>query len=95
MAKRKPLTDEEGEVRELKAEDFRRFRGATEVLSPSLMAKLVTRKRGPQRTPTKERISIRLSRDVVEKLRATGYGWQTRVDAALRDWLAKRPSQRS
>lgn len=55
-------------------------------LAPSLRAKLA-RKRGPQKEPIKERITIRLSRDVVEQFRATGDGWQTRVDAALKDWL--------
>ncbi len=55
-------------------------------LTPSLRAKLV-RKRGPQKEPIKERITIRLSHDVVEQFRATGEGWQTRVDAALKDWL--------
>jgi uncharacterized protein (DUF4415 family) len=45
--------------------------------------------RGPQKAPTKERITIRLSRDVVESFRATGDGWQSRVDAALQDWLEK------
>ncbi|MCM8597774.1 MAG: BrnA antitoxin family protein, partial [Candidatus Accumulibacter sp.] len=43
--------------------------------------------RGPQKTPTKERITIRLSREVVERFRESGDGWQTRVDAALREWL--------
>ena len=37
---------------------------------------------------TKERITIRLSADVLAAFRATGSGWQTRVDAALKDWLA-------
>jgi uncharacterized protein (DUF4415 family) len=37
--------------------------------------------------PTKERITIRLSREVVEQFRETGDGWQTRVDSALREWL--------
>jgi uncharacterized protein (DUF4415 family) len=46
--------------------------------------------RGPQRTPTKERITIRLSRDVVEQFRATGDGWQTRIDTALQEWLSAR-----
>ena len=36
---------------------------------------------------TKERITIRLSREVVETFRASGDGWQTRVDSALKDWL--------
>lgn len=41
----------------------------------------------PPAAVTKERITIRLSREVVEQFRASGDGWQTRVDAALRDWL--------
>ncbi|MFZ3042062.1 MAG: BrnA antitoxin family protein, partial [Thiobacillus sp.] len=36
---------------------------------------------------TKERITIRLSREVVETFRATGEGWQTRMDEALRDYV--------
>jgi uncharacterized protein (DUF4415 family) len=43
--------------------------------------------RGAQKAPVKERITIRLSPDVVQRFRATGDGWQTRVDAALQDWL--------
>jgi uncharacterized protein (DUF4415 family) len=31
--------------------------------------------------------SIRLSPDVLAAFRANGPGWQTRVDAALQDWL--------
>jgi uncharacterized protein (DUF4415 family) len=50
-----------------------------------LQAKLRGR---PKLVETKERITIRLSRDVVEQFRAGGAGWQTRVDAALKDWLA-------
>ena len=30
---------------------------------------------------------IRLDADVVDTFRATGKGWQTRMNAALRDWL--------
>lgn len=41
----------------------------------------------PKADVTKERITIRLSPDVLERFRATGSGWQTKVDAALRDWL--------
>ncbi|MBS3800660.1 MAG: BrnA antitoxin family protein [Thioalkalivibrio sp.] len=46
--------------------------------------------RRPGRPPlevTKERITIRLSPEVVDAFRATGKGWQTRMDAALQDWL--------
>lgn len=45
-------------------------------------------KRGrPLAAVTKERITIRLSPEVVQVFRASGEGWQTRVDAALKDWL--------
>ncbi len=92
MAKRKPLIDEDGEVRELTLEDFRQFRPASEVLPPSLLAKPAARRRGPQRTPTKERTTIRLSRDVLQRFRAGGPGWQARLDAALREWLDTHPA---
>jgi len=85
MASRKPLIDADGEVRELATGDMAKFRPAAEVLPLSLRKKLGVR--GPQKTPTKERITIRLSREVVEQFRESGKGWQTRLDAALREWL--------
>ena len=87
MAKRKPLIDSDGEVRELTAKDMARFKPAAEVLPLSLRRKLGVR--GTQKAPTKERITIRLSREVVERFRESGDGWQTRVDAVLREWLKK------
>jgi uncharacterized protein (DUF4415 family) len=64
---------------------MKRFRPTAEVAPQTLVRKLGVR--GPQRAPTKERITIRLSPEVVRSFRATGDGWQTRVDAALKDWL--------
>lgn len=86
MPKPSPLTSPSGEVRELTAADLKRFRPAGS-LQASVQRRIGVR--GPQKEPTKERITIRLSRDVVERFRATGEGWQTRVDAALQDWLKK------
>jgi len=40
----------------------------------------------------KEHITIRLSPDVLERFRATSTGWQTRIDAALREWLRSHPN---
>lgn len=94
MASRKPLTDEEGEVREVTAADFKRAIPFSAL--PEAERKLLEgRKRGPQKTPTKEMISIRLSRDVVERLRASGTGWQARVDEHLRKWVMSESPRRS
>jgi len=94
--KKKPLTDEAGEVRELTGEDMARFRPAAEVLPSELVAVLPKRKpgqRGAQKKPTKEPVTIRYSRDVLEYFRATGPGWQARLDAALKEWIAQQVAQ--
>lgn len=85
MPRSKPLVDARGEVRELQAADLKAFRPAAQALPASLRRKVGVR--GPQKAPTKERITIRLSPEVVQRFRATGDGWQTKVDAALQDWL--------
>ncbi|WP_228706228.1 BrnA antitoxin family protein [Marinobacter sp. LV10R520-4] len=41
----------------------------------------------PKAAVTKERITIRLSPEVVEQFRATGSGWQGRMNRALEDYL--------
>ncbi len=56
-------------------------------LPESIQRAIKNRKRGPQKAPKKVSISIRLSADVAEGLRATGEGWQVRADEALRSWL--------
>lgn len=53
-------------------------------LPKTLQAKLRGR---PKAAVTKERITIRLSADVLSNFRATGSGWQSRIDAALKEWL--------
>ena len=52
-------------------EDFRRSRG----------------QRGAQKAPTKEQVSVRFDLDILAVFRASGPGWQTRMNAALADWL--------
>lgn len=86
MSMRKPtpeMTDLDNP--EWTAEDFRKARPAREILPPSLLHKVGVR--GPQKTPTKELVSIRLSRNVVESFRSSGAGWQARIDHALKEWL--------
>lgn len=42
----------------------------------------------PPKAAPKEAVNIRLSADVLAVLRATGAGWQTRVDTILRERFA-------
>ncbi|MEW5890547.1 MAG: BrnA antitoxin family protein [Pseudomonadota bacterium] len=90
--RKKPLTDKDGKVRELTREDIRAMRPADEVLPSDLLAVLPKRRhgqRGPQRRPTKVSVTVRYSPEVVAYFKATGQGWQTRMDEALREWIAR------
>lgn len=84
-----PLTNEEGEVRELTAEDFKHFRPSSEfpelikVFEAAQDAIRARGARGPQKSPTKERVTLRLDPDVVASYRAGGPGWQTRINDDL------------
>ena len=49
--------------------------------------KPTVRRGRPIAAVTKERITIRLSSDVVRAFRESGDGWQTRINDALADWL--------
>ena len=51
--------------------------------------KLIRRGR-PKTEQPKKQVTIRLDADVLDGLRSTGPGWQTRVNEALRDWLGRR-----
>ena len=78
------LTDEEGEVREITAEDLKHF--STAKHAGSAMTEILERsrgQRGPQKEPVKERIGLRLNKDVVDHFRRTGPGWQSRINAVL------------
>jgi uncharacterized protein (DUF4415 family) len=46
-------------------------------------------KRGPQKSPTKKLVSLRLSPEVVDHFKSTGRGWQTRIDSTLLESIKK------
>ncbi len=78
MSRRK--TDPENP--EWTAGDFASARPASEL--PADVRKAFPRTRGPQKAPKKIPVSLRLSPDVVERFKADGPGWQSRMDDALR-----------
>lgn len=79
--------------RELDAQWFAKARPASEVLPPEMYAALVTKRpRGrPKADETKVFTAIRLDADLLESFKSTGKGWQTRVNAALRQYLNEHP----
>ncbi|MBA4418132.1 MAG: hypothetical protein C0392_09520 [Syntrophus sp. (in: bacteria)] len=42
-----------------------------------------------RRSRKKESVTVRYSIDVLDYFRSTGPGWQTRIDAALKNWVAR------
>ncbi|AZE56901.1 hypothetical protein C4K03_4763 [Pseudomonas synxantha] len=47
----------------------------------------LVRRGRPKSDVVRERITIRLESDVLAQFKASGPGWQTRMNAALADWL--------
>lgn len=62
--------------------DFAKARPASEL--PAELRRAFPRTRGTQVAPKKVPVSIRLSAEVIERFKATGPGWQTRIDEALK-----------
>lgn len=72
--------------------DFARARPAKDVLPPALYDALVKRsrgQRGPQKTPVKKPVTIRVDQDVLKSYKATGKGWQSRMNDVLREGAPK------
>lgn len=62
-------------------QDFAKAKPFAEVF-PELAATI--RRRGKQKAPTKKAISLRLDPDVLDAYKATGAGWQSRINDDLR-----------
>lgn len=67
---------------EITDEQWTTARPLVEVM-PELVAAMEKR-RGPQKRPTKALVSLRIDKDVLAALRASGSGWQSRVNELLR-----------
>ncbi|MBF0168856.1 MAG: BrnA antitoxin family protein [Alphaproteobacteria bacterium] len=77
-----PASNLDDDIPEWTPADFKRARPAAKVV-PEIVAEY-RRGRGPQKTPTKKLVSLRLSQEVLDHFKATGPGWQTRIDKALK-----------
>ncbi len=68
---------------------FAKAKPAREVLPPELLAALQKKVMGrPRIASPKAPLTMRVDVDVLAALRASGQGWQTRVNALLRESVA-------
>ncbi len=84
---RRPLTNKDGEVRELTAEDMRLFKPIAEV-DPGMVEAMkdFRRKVGrPKTVAPKVHVGFRLAADIVASIKASGRGYNARVEQALRE----------
>ncbi|MEN9420144.1 MAG: hypothetical protein RI988_3765 [Pseudomonadota bacterium] len=93
---RKPKPEQiDEESPELDADWFARAKPASAVL-PALVGReraqeLLQPRRGrPPLAQPKEHVNLRIDADILQAFRSQGRGWQTQVNAALRDWLRSR-----
>ena len=91
--------DELSEI-ELTDEELSQMKPLKEVMPPEFVNMVLThqhqmeaqglmkpRTRGKQKTPTKQSVTIRLSPEVIAAFKATGQGWQTRINDALLQYI--------
>lgn len=81
--KRKPVVFDDDNP-EWTEEDFAHAKPAAEVLPAAFMEAVQKRKRGRPSGSDKERIAIRIDREVLARFKASGPGWQSRINEALR-----------
>ena len=92
MSKKPDPTMIDDENPEWTRADFKRARAAANILPAELLAILPKRKRGergPQKTPTKAQVTLRLDSEVIAFFKERGPGWQTRINETLKMSMTK------
>lgn len=84
-----PTDEEDRKIREAVAQDpdTRLLEGKGVKLMPFSELKAMRKLGRPVKAEPKAQVSIRYSPEVIAAFKATGRGWQTRMDAAMKDWL--------
>ena len=78
------------DIPEWTEQDFKRARPMREMFPEIVEAFERARgQRGPQKAPVKERVGLRLDHGVVEYFRATGPGWQSRINDILAEYVKR------
>ena len=62
---------------------------ALQVAVRDTLAKKRQGQRGPQQKPTKLAVTVHYNPEVIVYFKATGDGWQTRMNDALCEWVAE------
>lgn len=95
-----PLADTDSDVKEFNKIDFKHMHSAppqalSEIFGTQMTPRKLHRNKigRPRLDNPKVPIGIRLDADVLEGFRATGKGWQTRVNGVLKEWLETHASQ--
>ncbi len=82
--KRPPLTDEDGEVRELTKADLSTSKPMAEI-DPGMIEAAKNKGGRPKTETPKVHIGFRMASDLVLAIKATGKGYNARVEKVLRD----------
>jgi uncharacterized protein (DUF4415 family) len=83
MRGKQPYGVPDEENPEWTTEEIRTAKPFAEVFPDLAAQELQRRGRGPQKAPTKRMVSLRLDVDVLDQWRATGKGWQGRMNDTL------------
>ena len=62
--------------------------GGYDAVLKALAVKRKPGQRGPQLSPTKQLVSVRYSPEVLAFFKASGAGWQSRMDDAFKQWVS-------
>ena len=75
------------DIPEFTMEDFARARPLSDFPELAEAMRRARGERGPQIAPVKQRVGLRLDADVLARFRASGRGWQARINDILKQHL--------